>query len=149
MKLARLIYTSSANKKNTPEILQSIYTNSKTNNHDYNISGVLCYSSAYFLQCIEGPVEAVNSLYKNILIDKRHTGVTLIEYTDIDVRNFEKWNMAYINFDSLEKKLIFKYSNSENFEPYELNKKQALMFLKDIAEHSKIIENEVKTDFEY
>jgi hypothetical protein len=148
MKLARLIYASSASKKNTPEILQSIYNNSKSSNNEYNISGVLCYSTDYFLQCIEGPIESVNSLYKNILFDKRHTDVTLIEYVDIDVRNFEKWNMAYINFDSLEKKLIFKYSNNETFNPYNLNRKQALLFLKDISEYSKIIENKIKTDFE-
>lgn len=51
---------------------------------------MLCFSNEYFLQCLEGSRTAVNNTYQQILNDKRHHNVIMLNYTQIPEREFEK-----------------------------------------------------------
>ncbi len=95
MNMVRLIYMSHFNGSANPHDIQDILAISRKNNEEWGITGALCYNPNYFLQCLEGPRDSVNTLYKQILCDERHQEVTLLEYCDIHERKFEKWSMAY------------------------------------------------------
>lgn len=146
--LVHLIYVSSASVKHGPNYIKEIQEISKKKNSENNISGILCYSDKYFLQCIEGPSDKVNALYKNIISDDRNELVTLIEYSEIESRNFENWDMAYFDFNTIDKNILFKHSSDTNFNPYKMNAKQCIGFLKQLATFEKIIKTNIKNDFE-
>ena len=133
MNMVRLIYMSHFNGSANPNDIQDILAISRKNNEEWGITGALCYDPNYFLQCLEGPRNHVNSLYKQILFDERHQEVTLLEYCDIHARKFEKWSMAYARIDELTESIILKYSGSKVFTPYSMTAKQALGFIEDMA----------------
>ena len=57
------------------EILDNILNTSRTNNTKWDITGNLIFHSDLFLQLLEGPPDAIDSLYQNILLDNRHTDI--------------------------------------------------------------------------
>ena len=77
--LVRLLYASRAVDA-SPEAIESILAQSREYNPANGITGVLCYGSGIFLQCIEGGRAPVNDLYGHIIRDARHREVTLLHY---------------------------------------------------------------------
>jgi hypothetical protein len=116
-----------------PNDIQDILATSRRNNQTWGITGVLCYDPKCFLQCLEGPRNRINALYKQILCDERHHEVTLLEYSDIHQRKFEKWSMAYVRIDELTESIVLKYSETRAFKPFSMTGKQALGFIEEIA----------------
>ena len=130
MNLVRLVYVSRFSGRTDVEALQAILRTSRRNNPKNGLTGVLCYAPGLFLQCLEGPRMAVNEMYHRIMNDPRNKAVTLLVYTDIDERIFEKWDMAYVRTDDLTTSVIMKYSSGVAFDPYAMNGAQALGFLR-------------------
>ena len=66
---------------------------------DYNsragITGYLAYDGEAFLQVIEGPDAAVDSLYDRILDDPRHHQIVLLADGPVRTRAFADWAMGY------------------------------------------------------
>ena len=89
--LVRLMYASRAVPAVDQEELQAILKRSKANNSRTGITGALCLCSneRIFIQVLEGGREAVNSLYRRILADTRHTDPVLLHYQEIDERRFD------------------------------------------------------------
>lgn len=133
MYLVRLIYVSEFKVENSGE-LQKIVETSKANNKKVNITGVLCADGKYYLQCLEGPRDMVNSLYIKIAADERHKNITLLEYKETPERAFSDWHMNMIVFNSSTDKIIFKYSTDSSFNPYNFSGESAFRFLKDISD---------------
>jgi hypothetical protein len=133
MKMVRLIYTSRFSFGVGPNDIQAILAVSRVNNESKGVTGVLCYDPRFFLQCIEGPRDAVNELYRNIVADPRHENVTLLEYADIDERVFENWAMAYVRADALTQSITLKYSAGKAFDPFAMSAKQALGLMERIS----------------
>ena len=52
------------------------------------------------MQVLEGPDEAVNSLYEKIKSDPRHKDVSIISREQISARQFSAWEMAFQNLDN-------------------------------------------------
>ena len=133
MNMVRLIYASRLAEGVGAEDLQQILDASRKNNEAQGITGALCYDPRAFLQCLEGPRNAVNALYNTIVKDGRHKDVTLVEYTDIHQRDFETWSMAFVRTDELDRQLLIKYSASRNFDPFDMSALQASAFIADLA----------------
>jgi len=133
MDLVRLIYASRFSRKAGPEDVQKIVDLSREKNRRLGITGVLCFDPRYFLQCLEGPSEAVNELYNRIIFDYRHTGVRLISYEKADRRRFEKWSMAYVRIDEKVKPILERYS-ANGFDPYSMDPAQLVDFAAEVAE---------------
>lgn len=133
MNLVRLIYMSQFSRSVNPNDIQDILAVSRKNNEAWGITGVLCYDPNCFLQCLEGPRDRVNALYKQILSDDRHHEVTLLEYSDIHQRKFEKWSMAFVRIDELTESIVIKYSETKTLKPYDMTGQQALGFIEEIA----------------
>lgn len=129
----RLIYASRMTRECGPKDLQALLEVSRRNNEEMGVTGALCYSPKGFLQCLEGPADAVNEIYRRIIQDPRNENVTLIEYQSVDERQFGDWSMAYVRADEVDKAILFKHGYDDRFDPYAGTAGQALGLLQDIA----------------
>ncbi len=95
-----LLYVSSSIKQLNDEELLEILQVSRDNNSSKDISGLLLYKGGNFMQVLEGPDEAVMSLYEKIASDPRHKAVSIISKEQIQKRQFPAWEMAFTNLDN-------------------------------------------------
>ncbi|GLS92092.1 hypothetical protein GCM10007916_31620 [Psychromonas marina] len=121
MFLTRLIYVSTITDKFGTTSLEDILKVGRVNNTKNGITGMLCFKDEYFIQCLEGSRDAINQTYNKILTDERHSNVVMLEYTPIDVRDFNDWCMGYIPTSQFTDPLILKFSTSLPFNPYQLS----------------------------
>lgn len=135
MSLVRLIYVSRMTDDCDMEAIQKILETSRFKNTSLDITGLLCYDPAFFIQCLEGPRGNVNALYRSIAQDKRHTDVLLLEYSEVDRRLFEEWSMAFVAMGDVNKQLLAKYTGSGKFDPYRFTAEHARDFLTELAEY--------------
>lgn len=146
MSMVRLIYASRFAEKIGPNDVQSVLTEARKHNEEHAVTGVLCYDWHYFLQCLEGDRDEVNRLYVAIAKDKRHRDVTLISFEDIDQRLFPAWSMAYVRISDLTEPILIKYTPKKAFDPFDMNGKQALGFIREISDERKsYLEKEMKS----
>ena len=98
----QLVYTSKAVQPVTDEYLMAILTFSQNNNWKLGISGMLLYVDGHFLQFLEGKKESIQSLYKKIQQDLRHTDVTILIESEAHELLFPGWAMAFHKTSSSE-----------------------------------------------
>jgi hypothetical protein len=96
----RLIYRSQMAIEGDPRDvmgeIQRILAWSRASNRRVGISGVLLFNRVRFAQVLEGPPDAVKSLYGHIACDTRHKDVTLLDHGHVSAREFSTWSMAYV-----------------------------------------------------
>lgn len=117
MSLVRLIYASRATAEFKPSSIESILSSARSNNQRRSVTGLLCFNQHWFLQYLEGPREHVCQTYKRILQDSRHENVQIISYDYVEHREFDAWNMGYLQDNSTMRELIFRHTGSEKFLP--------------------------------
>ncbi len=137
--MVRLIYASRMAAGLGHKELDEMIQTSRRKNEKRAVTGALCYSARGFLQCLEGPSDVINDLYGHIIRDKRHSEVTLLEYTDIHQRSFAKWAMAYIGADDVDAAVLRKYCAQTMFDPFAMTAQQALGFLADISAERELL----------
>ncbi|TQV77499.1 BLUF domain-containing protein [Aliikangiella marina] len=121
MYLIRLVYTSSVSEQFSQGDIENILDVARKNNNKLNVTGMLCFNSRLFLQCLEGSRENVNKVYHTILNDPRHEKIEILEYQEISEREFDTWSMGYVPESSLTKPLNLRFSGSPHFSPYEMS----------------------------
>lgn len=131
--MVSLIYFSRMSRGCTPADLNEIMSASRRNNEALRLTGALCYSPRGFLQCLEGPRDAVNEIFRRIMRDSRNEDVTLVQYEEISERLFDQWSMAYVRSDEVDGMILAKYGLTRTFDPSDLNAESALGFLLDIS----------------
>lgn len=90
-----LVYVSKAAQTMTEQDLLDLMATSRTSNAVAGITGLLLCNSNGFLQMLEGPRDAVESLYASIERDPRHDEVTLVRVREQRDREFPDWSMAF------------------------------------------------------
>ncbi|WP_024330367.1 BLUF domain-containing protein [Simiduia agarivorans] len=97
-----------------------ILLQSRKNNSHAGVGGVLHYGNGYFFQCLEGPRDQVNALYRKISKDSRHKNVQVLSMVTINKRLFDRWSMKYL---PLEENLTasLKKIGQDAFNPYLLS----------------------------
>jgi hypothetical protein len=75
--------------------IEKILATARKNNGKLNVTGALLFSGGCFAQVLEGPLEAVETLFEQIECDPRHRNVTILHFKPADARNFADWSMAY------------------------------------------------------
>ena len=68
-------------------------------NPRHGVTGALMLDEDGFAQVIEGPPDAIKSLFGHIVVDKRHTEVEVIEAGYHAERDFGGWSMAFVGGD--------------------------------------------------
>lgn len=129
-----MIYASTATDKFKPEDIANILTKANHYNKSKDLTGMLCFSRNFFLQCIEGSRSNVNELYQKIASDKRHSDIVVLNYKEIDERAFSEWSMAYLPESKLTSTLVLKFSENSQLLPYNLSGESAhklIMALRD------------------
>ncbi|CAH0992529.1 hypothetical protein SIN8267_02662 [Sinobacterium norvegicum] len=133
MHLIRLVYASKVEYDLEEADINAILNASKQNNLEKNITGALCYSNRFFLQCLEGSRLDVNALYHHILADGRHSQSAILQYSEIDQREFDDWSMGYIPPALVSGQLISKFSGKADFDPYSMSGESCYLLLKALA----------------
>lgn len=134
MYLVRLIYASRACEGFSGKDIEDILEGSRVRNKRRAITGLLCFNSENILQCLEGSRQQVNDVFRSILADPRHRDVLLLDYGEIDRRDFGDWSMAYTGIGAGQTSILLDHSTKPEFDPFTLNGRTAHSLLHDLAE---------------
>jgi hypothetical protein len=137
MFLTRLIYVSTITDKFGSTSLEDILKIGRVNNTKKGITGMLCFKNKYFIQCLEGERNRVNQTYNKIRNDERHSNVVLIEYTQIEEREFKDWCMGYIPSSKMTDDIILQFSPSVEFTPYDMSATSANLLMLEFKKNFK------------
>ena len=89
-----IVYTSSATRPlSDAELTELLVICQRLNERD-GISGVLLYDDGNFMQCLEGPRDAVLATYARIRGSAQHHGIVQLVEEAIDRRSFNGWAMG-------------------------------------------------------
>ena len=95
--MINLVYKSTANTNlSQPQILDMLERYRESNKKN-NITGSLLYYRGMFIQYIEGNRANVLNLFEKIKQDNLHSRVILLSTSDIYTREFDAWDMGYMN----------------------------------------------------
>jgi len=101
MQMIQLIYISIQTRPLGTIELESILEVSRRNNLAQDITGLLILKNQYFMQALEGEKGAVQTLYKKVKQDPRHTDISIISQEEISHRSFSGWTMGFKNLNTL------------------------------------------------
>lgn len=93
--MIRLVYVSTCADNVQLSDIESLLRVAERRNPEQGLSGMLCWSGEFFLQCIEGERAAVTDCFARILRDERHHSVELIVSAPTSVRWFSRWGMGF------------------------------------------------------
>ncbi len=117
MGLAYLIYKSIPTTNLAEKDLLEIAEQSKHNNVDNGLTGLLVYGNNEFVQILEGEEDAIETLYNKVLADTRHNNIKLIKRGRLERRYFPSWSMGFRSVSNEEMQLIDKVVVGESVEP--------------------------------
>ena len=121
MELFYLIYKSNEAQTFSVQDLEQLERVSRKKNSKFAITGLLVRHKNIFTQYLEGTKNNVVTLYENILRDKRHTKIELLEKGFISNRRYPNWSMYLRNLnhndineiENTKKKLAKLFKNPE------------------------------------
>ena len=116
--LVRLLYASHAVSPLTTPVVDTILEQSRLNNPQQGITGLLCFSDDIFIQVLEGGRDAVCELFNAIVRDDRHTNVRILGYEEIAERRFGGWVMGQVNLAKVNPALLLKHSDKAALNPF-------------------------------
>ena len=100
-KLRRVIYVSEKVGSSEQDVTDIINASAR-NNPGKKITGCLLVGKTSFLQILEGPSDAIQSLYETISTDNRHTNVNSLCDERLETRLFSDWSMKSDNYNRIE-----------------------------------------------
>lgn len=127
--MQQLIYCSTAHSDTSFEMIEAILNIAKSRNKEFDVSGMLIFNGTYFLQCIEGPKEQIETLYNNIFKDDRHFNIKKLDQKKIEKRDFGNWSMGYYNSTNQ----INEFIKHNDFDPYNISFEEAKKLLEKFS----------------
>lgn len=92
--LRSIVYVSTASRPMDSDELEKLLVEARRLDRQNGITGVLLHSEGNFMQCFEGPEEAVQSTYRRILASSRHKALIELMNDPILHRTFSAWEMG-------------------------------------------------------
>ena len=123
-RLIRLVYASTCAPTLAATDVQAILSDARRYNQIHAITGMLCWSGEFFLQCLEGPRRPVTALFSHIGRDPRHQDIELIVAAPTAVRWFVGWAMGFTR--EMVSAQGDRRSPAPRFSPYELEAEDLL-----------------------
>ena len=109
--LQRLVYVSAAVHHFEPEELAQLLAVSRRNNERDDVTGLLLHVGGNFMQCLEGPAEAVSATLERIRSDPRHTSLrVMLDMSEVE-RLFADWSMAFREVGNLPSEIRERISS--------------------------------------
>ncbi len=93
--LIHIVYISFAEKHFTPQDLKALLGDIRPKNAERGITGLLLFQNGAFIQVIEGPSQAIHSLFEVIQKDRRHSRIVKLVEEPIEKRGFPDWSMGF------------------------------------------------------
>lgn len=93
--LSLLVYTSIANHHMSHQELIDLLSQSRENNRNADITGILLYLEGCFFQVLEGDTNKIEALFEKISNDTRHHSVMKLTFEPLGERGFTNWTMCY------------------------------------------------------
>lgn len=93
--MIRITYLSQENEPWTPVMLLDLLRHCHINNPKLGLTGLLIHGNGSFLQAIEGPAAAVDSLVAKIERDPRHKNFRVLRRESIERRSYGGWSMGF------------------------------------------------------
>ncbi|MDD0838710.1 BLUF domain-containing protein [Curvibacter sp. HBC61] len=137
--LIRLTYASRVKDSLGPADVKDIVRASKRNNARLGITGTLLLVDGIFLQCLEGGLLPVNTLYHRILLDPRHQQPALLNFAEIDRRLFGGWHMGLVPATADNLALLMAYSPSAQFDPYAMRPRALDALLEELVSRARVL----------
>jgi hypothetical protein len=107
----RLVYVSSATEFFLDTQLENLLFRSRQNNATLGITGMLLYKDGNFMQCLEGPKDAVLKLKATIQSDPRHRGMIVLLKEENAEPQFNEWAMGFKKIDAKTASEVPGYSD--------------------------------------
>ncbi len=93
--IKQLVYSSIASRDFSNQELKDLLVSARTKNTSLDITGMLLFRQACFIQVLEGPPNHVEQIYREIIADQRHSNVTTLYESLVTHRSFADWAMAF------------------------------------------------------
>jgi len=110
-KLVEYIYASAATRDFTSDELIELLGRARENNSQRNVTGILLHHEGSFLQILEGPEDAVESLFELISRDERHANLLLLSRRHVEERSFGDWRMGFASTECLDRSGLEGFSD--------------------------------------
>ena len=130
--LVRLLYASRPATPLSAVILDEILAQSRINNPEQGITGILCFSDNIFIQVLEGGRDEVCETYNKIVRDNRHREVRILTYDEISERRFGGWTMGQVNIAKVNPALLLKYSEKPSLNPFSCSGLASMSLLEEL-----------------
>ena len=131
--LVRCLYASRATAQVAGPMLESILGQSRRNNLQNGITGMLCVSEDIFIQVLEGGREEVCELFNAIVRDDRHTQVRMLAFQEIAERRFGSWTLGQVNVAKVNPALLLKYSERATLNPFACSGQATMALLEELV----------------
>ena len=135
MHLVRLLYSSRLQPGLGSDDIEHILRVAASNNAKECVTGALLFDSGKVMQCLEGARDTVNQLYALILRDPRHSDITILQYSEIQRREFAEWSMGFVELNPLTRPSILLHSPRAEFCPEGLSGESAHRMLLELREY--------------
>ena len=100
-------------RRRCDEEIDAILAQARINNRRLGVTGALLYNDGCFAQVLEGPVDAVETLFETIQCDPRHGDVAVLHCQPVEARSFATWSMAYVGLpDEAQLPLDFRLEDA-------------------------------------
>lgn len=121
MSLYRMIYCSRARQLDSRSIQQILDACERNNPRDH-LTGMLLFTSDYFVQVLEGSRIAVNRrFFASIASDDRHLDIEIMSSGTVDFRLFDKWSMHYVPIARTDDPRLTRFTADGAFNPYAMS----------------------------
>ena len=94
--MKRLVYVSTARYDLSDEDVRAIVERAAEKNLHADVTGLLTFNGANFMQALEGDDSRVDAIYAAIKGDPRHGGVVTLLDEPCEERLFPDWQMRFI-----------------------------------------------------
>jgi hypothetical protein len=136
--LTRLIYISRAVGPQTTTVTTQILETARAYNKAHNLTGVLCQGKGLYVQVLEGDRSVVNSLYRRIVADNRHSQTEIVHFGEVESRQFKDWAMALVNLSIDDPMVAMKHPE---FDPYSANSTAIIGLITELLSSSSAIQH--------
>lgn len=128
---SRVIYASrwAETDRSEARMLAEILEGSARNNAEAGVTGFLLYREGWFLQALEGDLDAVDQTFDRIRRDRRHHDVRIVADEPTMERAFADWAMVAGHLGDVPSAVLEVLGLAGNFDPARLDGDKAMALL--------------------
>ena len=128
--LSTIIYRSHLCDDVQPDILKDLVAKATKINELFGVTGILLFDGSHFFQLLEGPEEAVTTVYNRICEDKRHNNLVELMRDYAPARRFGNVGMELFDLQNHDEDTVLQSVLDRGTSKYKLTyEDRALQFL--------------------